>query len=420
MPSESTTQGYLPDAGQQNQISPPSPQPIASAERPSALNTQAYEDQAQFDAIAKGKASEVNDFDLTMAGIYAGDPVGMETFDLGFYGDGTPAIVINGAPVPIQMEQWAGLAEMRTKTRQHVAETMRFNAAKSKAQTAITKVTRAIPNLPAGLAELLMASSEINPDYAITQLSNLLLNNKMDGNRRQIGELSSGMLDASISNTMGSLSKSSGTELVENPNNKFADPQKVPAPSPIQKALRDLDASPSPSSNATKYAIVDLGNMFPSPQYSMATAGGRQSAFMRMANEGNDTAAGGSFFAKLQNLAAYSKLFPDVIPVVNVPTDITDPSDPRIGQLREYLRSLDMYAVRYLHYTPSNDQELNMQLAALLGLRRTNEQGHDITLPTYNPALQSSGRKSGANAPQQNAQPAPAPVSEADAMGGDV
>ena len=51
---------------------------------------------------AQGRASEVNDFMLTLSGITDGDPVGMETFDLGFFEDGTPSISINGANVPIR------------------------------------------------------------------------------------------------------------------------------------------------------------------------------------------------------------------------------------------------------------------------------------------------------------------------------
>ena len=93
-----------------------------------------------------GQAREVNDLPLTLSGISDGDPVGMETFDLGFFEDGTPAVVINGANVPIQQSQWMALLTMRNKTREEIKSQMQFEAAKQKAKTTISAIIKSAPN----------------------------------------------------------------------------------------------------------------------------------------------------------------------------------------------------------------------------------------------------------------------------------
>ena len=60
-------------------------------------------------SVLGGQASDVNDAFLSMNGVVNGDPIGLETFDLGFSEDGTPAITINGANIPVQHNQWMAL-----------------------------------------------------------------------------------------------------------------------------------------------------------------------------------------------------------------------------------------------------------------------------------------------------------------------
>jgi len=92
---------------------------------------------------SKGRASNVNDFDLTMSGIVDGDPVGMETFDLGFFEDGTPAIKINGADVPIRHDQWMALLTQRNRTREQVKQQMMFDIERDRAKQGIQRIRRA-------------------------------------------------------------------------------------------------------------------------------------------------------------------------------------------------------------------------------------------------------------------------------------
>jgi len=371
---------YIPD---QEQMDIPS----APQQLPQPSQTPEDVDYAKrFEDVVKGRASDVNDLDLTIAGIYAGDPIGMETFDLGFYDDGHPAIIINGAPVPIPMDQWAALANMRQKTRDDVAQRIRFNDAKRTAEDSVMKVVRAMPNLPAGLGDLLMATAGIDPQFAMQQLSNLYVNNKKDGNRSQIGELSGVILKRNIDNTLGWMNQRGGKKQVAlNPNlpNQLTE---VDVPSPIEQRRQALMNEGTPEANITAYALSEIGNMLPSPEMKQMTGGGRQSAFGRMAQQGNDIAEGGSFYSRLQHLAAYSGMFNETIPRMSIPP-IEDPTDPRIKQLRTYLRSLDMWAVRYLHFDPSTDEEINLQLSSILGAKGVSEQNYDPTLPNFNPLL---------------------------------
>jgi hypothetical protein len=388
-----SNEGYIPQTNDQQPKVPQPPQGMPQAAPQVDQREQQFADQ--FASVMQGRASDINDFDLTMAGIYAGDPVGMETFNLGFYEDGTPAIVINGAPVPIGMEQWATMAEMRQRTRQEVKQRVQFNDARRTAKTAVDKVVKAVPNLPSGLGELLMATADVDPQFALQQLNEVFVNNKRDGNRTQIGELAALNMKRAIDNTLGSLTQRRGKKMVpKDPNSKspIKEMIEVDVPSAMDERIQKLRETPSRENNVTSFAISDLANMMPSPELTMMTGGGRQSVFQRMAMEGNDSSIGGSMFSKVQHLAAYGQLFPESIPLMDVPR-IEEASDQSIRNFRKYLRALDMWAVRFLHYQPSTDEEINLQLSAMLGAGQATDQSDDPTLPNFNPLSATGDQK---------------------------
>jgi len=388
-----SNEGYIPQTNDQQPKVPQPPQGMPQAAPQVDQREQQFADQ--FASVMQGRASDINDFDLTMAGIYAGDPVGMETFNLGFYEDGTPAIVINGAPVPIGMEQWATMAEMRQRTRQEVRQLVQFNDARRTAKTAVDKVVKAVPNLPSGLGELLMATADVDPQFALQQLNEVFVNNKRDGNRTQIGELAALNMKRAVDNTLGSLTQRRGKKMVpKDPNSKspIKEMIEVDVPSAMDERIQKLRETPSRENNVTSFAISDLANMMPSPELTMMTGGGRQSVFQRMAMEGNDSSIGGSMFSKVQHLAAYGQLFPESIPLMDVPR-IEEASDQSIRNFRKYLRALDMWAVRFLHYQPSTDEEINLQLSAMLGAGQATDQSDDPTLPNFNPLSATGDQK---------------------------
>jgi hypothetical protein len=388
-----SNEGYIPQTNDQQPKVPQPPQGMPQAAPQVDQREQQFADQ--FASVMQGRASDINDFDLTMAGIYAGDPVGMETFNLGFYEDGTPAIVINGAPVPIGMEQWATMAEMRQRTRQEVRQRVQFNDARRTAKTAVDKVVKAVPNLPSGLGELLMATADVDPQFALQQLNEVFVNNKRDGNRTQIGELAALNMKRAVDNTLGSLTQRRGKKMVpKDPNSKspIKEMIEVDVPSVMDERIQKLRETPSRENNVTSFAISDLANMMPSPELTMMTGGGRQSVFQRMAMEGNDSSIGGSMFSKVQHLAAYGQLFPESIPLMDVPR-IEEASDQSIRNFRKYLRALDMWAVRFLHYQPSTDEEINLQLSAMLGAGQATDQSDDPTLPNFNPLSATGDQK---------------------------
>ena len=118
-----------------------------------AMEDDDEEFQKTLGELTTGRVADVADLETAFEGIYGGDPVGLESFDLGFFKDGTPAIVLNGAPVPIEQSMWMALLNKRQQSRQEMDARMRFEVQKRKATDFVSKTVRAIPNLPSARAD---------------------------------------------------------------------------------------------------------------------------------------------------------------------------------------------------------------------------------------------------------------------------
>jgi hypothetical protein len=329
--------------------------------------------QAAVKGIAKpydlrGKVSDVNDLNLTLSGISNGDPVGMETFDLGFFEDGTPAIVINGANVPIQQSQWMALLTMRNKTREEIKSQMQFEAVKQQAKTTISAIIKSAPNIPPQLGMLLMSMADMDPGEAIKQTQQLLVSMSKDGGKQQIGQLSAMIQDNSISAEMSRLNREVEVEVGKSP---LGEPIMAKS-SAARLRMGQLSKSNEKSKQKTAYAVSVLDQFFPPKGLKANPAtSGSIGIFDAMASTDGGDVSELSKFELLRSLAAYSDLWPSKVEWVNAPTGMgpnagqpvdMDGAPQEYRQFRNYLLELDQWASNAFKWDRSDSRAIDLYM----------------------------------------------------------
>ena len=341
-----------------------------------------------------GRASEVNDFNLTMSGIVDGDPVGMETFDLGFFEDGTPAITINGANVPIRHEQWMALLTQRNRTREEVKARMRFEVDKRKAKTGITKILASAPSVPPQLGELLLTIADMDPATAMQETQQLLVSMSKDNGRQQIGKLSTMIQDNGVAAELSRLTREVEMQIGKDDLGNPIMGKTSPAQSRAAELAKDRD----PRKRKTAYAISNIDSMFP-PKGMKAdpSVNGKPIGIfdIMVGLDGGDTSEL-SRFELLRNLAAYSDLWPSKVDWVDTPiySDFVPgrPTNPgEVDKFRNYLFELDQWASSALKWDRSDPRAIDMIVnRAVLGNKI-------VYNPNAQPAQQGSTNQGGAN-----------------------
>ena len=328
-----------------------------------------------------GRASDVNDFNLTMRGISDGDPVGMETFDLGFFEDGTPAITINGANVPIRHEQWMALLTQRNKTRAEVKARMMFEHDKRKAQTGITKILASAPSVPPQLGQLLLTIAEMDPATAMRETQQLLVSMSKDNGRQQIGKLSTMLQDHGVAAELSRLTREMEMQIGET---EFGDPI-MGKTSPARSRAAELAKDRDPRKRKTAYAISNIDSMFP-PKGMKAdpSVNGKPIGIfdIMVGLDGGDTSEL-SRFELLRNLAAYSDLWPSKVDWIDAPTNMGGFMGQNTGgpidmmsapqsyaQFRNYLLELDQWASSALKWDRSNPRAIDLIMQQVIANNR--------------------------------------------------
>lgn len=330
---------------------------------------------------AKGKMSHINDFDLTLSGITDGDPAGMETFDLGFYEDGTPAIVINGANVPIRHEQWMSLLTMRSNMRKELKARTEFSIMVQKAKSTISRTIAAAPNIPPALGELLMGLADMDPQAAMNEITKLLGSMAKDGGRGQISKIGAGMQNAAIGAEQARLNEPIEIPVYD-PNFKNAQIQTgVRKSTPAMEKALELTNSNNPSHKRAAYALQSLKALYPPPDMKLdpAIQGRPVGVFDIIGMEGFESLPL-SRFDQIAHLAAFGgNLFPNKVDMVPPPvmSDFVPgrPADPnKVMSYRKYLFELDQWAQVNLKWDPSSPQAIDAMLSATLEANRVTYQ----------------------------------------------
>lgn len=162
--------------------------------------------RAMRDAVMGRASADAFDPMLAMEGIVNGDPIGMETFDLGFFEDGTPAIKMGKGAIPVDQSMWMSLMTMRNKTRNEMDEMMRFEREKARATDAVTRLIKANPRINPEMQEALIALSGIYPEFVVKQVfDSVLPNMAYDNGKVLTNDLQSVMMDTLGQATAGRL-----------------------------------------------------------------------------------------------------------------------------------------------------------------------------------------------------------------------
>jgi len=324
-----------------------------------------------------GRASDVNDFDLTMRGIADGDPVGLETFDLGFFEDGTPLIRINGANVPIRHEQWMGLLSARSSARRELSDRMEFAVKAKRARESVAKVTAAIPNLPIGMGEMLGQQAEIDPDAAITNLSRMYQSMMKDGAQSLMGDIGGELQAWKNDKSLGFMLRAGKErkEVRQNPADPRLPPVEVTIPgvSKRDERVTKLRSSSNPQDAMTLLAYEKMEDFALDPNIRKAFPGLRIGIFDRIGKFEQDRYSPMSLFSRLQHIAAYNGGdFPMTVPLQHAGVVTPDASGQvnnavAIAQYRAYLEQLDQFATA-LGYDLSSEESLNMMAIEMVGI----------------------------------------------------
>jgi len=162
--------------------------------------------RAMQDAVMGRASADAFDPMLAMEGIVNGDPIGMETFDLGFFEDGTPAIKMGKGAIPVDQSMWMSLMTMRNKTRNEMDEMMRFEREKARATDAVTRLIKANPRINPEMQEALISLSGIYPEFVVKQVfDSVLPNMAYDNGKVLTNDLQSVMMDTLGQATAGRL-----------------------------------------------------------------------------------------------------------------------------------------------------------------------------------------------------------------------
>jgi hypothetical protein len=167
----------------------------AASDIGAGVATQDDKDRRAIQAATMGRARDVGDPLLAMEGIVNGDPVGMETFDLGFYDDGTPAININGAAIPVDQSMWMALLQARVATRDEMDRRMQHQIKVNRTKELVSKVLRANPNISSDMADGLVGLTDQYPDFVAEQTYRISVNMAYDGGKTQANELQAMKMD---------------------------------------------------------------------------------------------------------------------------------------------------------------------------------------------------------------------------------
>lgn len=332
-------------------------------------------------AVLGGQASDVNDAFLSMNGIVNGDPIGMETFDLGFFEDGTPAITINGANIPIQHNQWMALLTQRQKSRSEMKARAQFEVQRQKAKTGITKILASAPSVPPQLGQLLLTIADLDPATAMQETQQLLVSMSKDNGRQQIGKLSTMLQDNGVAAELSRLTRETEMQIGE----ELDGTPIMAKTSPARTRAAELQKDKDPRKRKTAYAISNIDSMFP-PKGMKAdpSVNGKPIGIfdIMVGLDGGDTSEL-SRFELLRNLAAYSDLWPSKVDWVDAPTNMGGFVGPNTGgpidmmsapqsyaQFRNYLLELDQWASSALKWDRSDPRAIDLIMQQVVANNR--------------------------------------------------
>lgn len=321
-----------------------------------------------------GMSSQGNDdVLLPLDGIVNGNPLGLEAFDLGFYEDGTPAIVINGAPVPVRESQWMALMNQRMRSREEMNARMEFAVKQRKARDSVSKVLTSM-ELPSNLGALLQVQAEMDPDAAVNSLMRLYTEVQRNDGRDLAGDIAVSIKKNDIGPRRDGLTKPRG-KMVESrprfPGSTLMQDVEIDVPSVARERADSIRRTGAPDAPARAYAWETLESAFPDPMMWKSMGGRSYGAFDHIAMFEGDKLSPMSLYERIARLASDDgQVWPSTVPYVD-PLQMAgtslEPPQQRIDKVLRHLRQLDAWSHSVLRWDQSSDESLLLMAQQILG-----------------------------------------------------
>lgn len=315
--------------------------------------------------LAKGKASDEGDLPLVSDGMYNGDPVGLEAFDLVRTKSGKTAIRYGNkkdgtwSVVPIDRAEWMALFSARQKTRQEVRQRMDFAKDVRIATDSIGKMTAAIPAMQNGLGQSLAMYAQIDPKGAMEYMVKASGAIQTGTSNELTGQVRAKIQDARNESALAPYTRSFGKTQQPDPRGDFFPPITVDVPSRRDQEVQRLVAKPNLTDDEriTLTAFSRLEHFVMPPDIRKAFDPNTEIGFMSYtARDGRAIVSPLSPIVEMQHLAA-SGVFPETIPLMDAPL-ATEGADAQMKYV-EYLHRVDTFASQVFGWDQSPREDIN-------------------------------------------------------------
>lgn len=319
----------------------------------------ASEENSWMRGLAKGNASDEGDLGLVAEGIYNGDPVGLEAFDLVRLRDGSPAIRFGKSVVPIDRSEWMSLFAARQRSRQDMRQRMDFAKDVRIATDSIGKMTAAIPAMQNGLGQSLAMYAQIDPQGAMEYMVKASGAIQTGTSNELTGQVRAKIQGARNDAALAPYTRSFGKTQQPDPRGNFFPPITVDVPSRRDQEVQRLVAKPNLTDDEriSLNAFSRLEHFVMPPDLRKAFDPNTEIGFMSYtAQDGRAIVSPLSPIVEMQHLAA-SGVFPKTIPMMDAPL-ATEGVDAQMKYIN-YLAEVDVFAAQVFGWDQSPRKDIN-------------------------------------------------------------
>ena len=332
--------------------------------------------------VARGLISDEGDLEDAMSGMQDGDPVGLESFDLGFFGDGTPAVIVKGRGIPVDKGMWMSLAQQRRLMREEIRQRVMFQGDVDKAMTTFNQIRSAAPMLQGPIGDSISALIQMDPQAGTQAYQRALIAMETDGGKALHADVASDIQKRRNEASLGWLTRAKGKVAINNPNG--FEPIMVDKQSVRDEEIERLKKMQGRDADIALIAWQRVEDMVPDPALRRMNPSGNLGFVQTHLELGRDVVSDMSALSRLEHLASMSGAqWGESIPRESVPTDPNDLEGKR--RYLRYLQAVDAWAAAAFGWDYSQGEAL----AAVVEMR-----------------VQSAARQAAASQQMQEQQPA--------------
>jgi len=292
---------------------------------------------------AEGMISDEGDIESVMDGVKDGDPVGLESYDLGFAGDGTPVLIFGKdkkTVVPVGKDMWMALMSQRKQMRAEIRDRAMFAAEVAKAKEAFAKIRAAVPSLKGPVGDAIDALIEMDPRAGTVAYQRALMGMESDGGKAVHADVRSDMQKRVNEQKLGWLLRAKGKQAVPNPQG-FGPPIMQDTPSIRDEQIEAAKRSKRSDADVGILAWQRIDEMVLDPAFRRMNPNGNFGFVETHLMTGRDVVSNMSALSRLEFLAE-SGVWGEAVRRMPVPTDVND-AKGKADYLR-YLQALDGWA----------------------------------------------------------------------------